>query len=165
MLLGIRWTIIKCKNVAGLKGQMEVNLTGVSHSVSRGIPSSNSARGSSSSSDVSMSLSHNLHICSLVFFTLLPLTLSRRNRTDVVLLPLTSCEYILTSFLIILMHFYSLLRNLVLKALLHRGCAAHIKTHTPLNKRWRNQIHLNKENLFSSVVYLPFLWRQESAVR
>uniref|UniRef100_A0A6B2EF01 Putative neural cell adhesion molecule l1 n=1 Tax=Phlebotomus kandelakii TaxID=1109342 RepID=A0A6B2EF01_9DIPT len=141
-------------------------LNGVSHSVSRGIPSSNAARGSSSSSDVTMSLSHNLHICSLVLFTLLPHTLSRRSRTDIVLLPLISCEYMLTSFLIILLHMYSFVWNYVMKVL-HMGSRVPTnKTPSPLIRQWGSQIQLNKKNVFfNTAVYLPFLWRQESAVR
>ncbi|GAB0091543.1 zwei Ig domain protein zig-8 [Sergentomyia squamirostris] len=149
-------------------------LNGVSHSVSRGIPSSNAARGSSSSSDVALSLSHNLHICSLVFLTLLPHTISGRSRTDIALLSFTSCENMLTSFLILLLHLYSFLWNRVLKTLFHAEPLVLIyKTHSPLISQWRcwilrqcERTTTKKKTLpLSTAVYLPFMWRQASAVR
>lgn len=50
---------------------MEVNLTGVHHSVSRGIPGGNAARGSIASSHVKLSLSSSLHVCAFIYLLLL----------------------------------------------------------------------------------------------
>ncbi|XP_059620981.1 zwei Ig domain protein zig-8-like isoform X1 [Phlebotomus argentipes] len=126
-------------------------LNGVSHSVSRGIPSSNAARGSSSSSDVTLSLSHNLHICSLVLLTLVPLALSR-SRADIVLLPLASCHHMLTTLLTLVLHLHSLVRDRV------------TKTPAPFARQWGGQTSA-RSPFFSTAAYLPFLWRRESAVR
>lgn len=50
---------------------MEVNLTGVQHSVSRGVPGGNAARGPISSSDVRLSLAASLRIGAIVYTLLL----------------------------------------------------------------------------------------------
>lgn len=50
---------------------MEVNLTGVHHSVSRGVPGGNAARGSIASSHVKLSLSAGLRLGALVYALLL----------------------------------------------------------------------------------------------